>query len=53
MMVLNIQNLLLIYSIEYRIYHKYTDFNVKIHHKDDKKLAYADLKTEVEVLNKR
>jgi hypothetical protein len=37
----------------YRGYRKYTDLDVIIPHKDDKKFATADLKTKVEALNRR
>jgi hypothetical protein len=39
--------------MDYRGYQKYTDFDVIIPHKDDKKLASADLKTKVRALNRR
>jgi hypothetical protein len=37
----------------YRGYQKYTDLDVIIPHKDDIKLAHADLKIKVEALNRR
>jgi hypothetical protein len=43
----------LIVDIGYRGYQKYTDLDVIIPHKDDKKLAHADLKTKVEALNRK
>ncbi|MDR1546525.1 MAG: transposase, partial [Deltaproteobacteria bacterium] len=43
----------LILDMGYRGYQKYTDLDVIIPHKDDKKLAPADFKTKVEALNRR
>jgi hypothetical protein len=43
----------LIVDMSYRGYHKYTDLDVIIHHKEDKKFAPDDLKTKVEALNRR
>jgi IS5 family transposase len=43
----------LIVDMDYRVYQKYTDLDVIIPHKDEKKLAPADLKTKVEVINRR
>jgi IS5 family transposase len=43
----------LIVDMGYRGYQKYTDLDVIIPQKDDKKFASADLKTKVEALNRR